>query len=376
MPTSDLDLLALGKRLHMVDDILVQMLAARHKLAGEVSRYKRKNGLPIYRPDIERKRIEEACAYGARLGLTPEYVSSIMYGVIREACMDQVIDRERNDGPIQPLTYEQQKANLLELTSSIAGTYDATYAMPYATRVLHDYEDQRLENLILEMPRGRRGRFLDLGCGTGKIAFRAAYMFKKVVGYDLSAPMLAVARQKHASRHANTDVSFVEADLDNGIPEPDESVSFVAMTLGTGSDIREIENLVEEIQRVLEPEGRFLVSFYNAGALLYEWQYVPWQLPLAAWMNIDEHTLEVPHAGKTYQVFARPRTIDEVKELFSWALAGSLDVTTYPTILPVIPNEAFVGQPSDQLARTLGDLEKQLAHGHHGAYAIVGGHKY
>jgi len=369
-----LDLVELGNRLHMVDDMLVQMLAARHLLALQVGRLKLERGDPIYRPGIEAKRIEDASQYGSRLGLSPAYVASVMYAAIRESCMDQVIQREGALGigtGVQ--TYEAQKANLRALTQRIAGTYDATYKLSPATRLYLDFEDARLEDLVQEISRDKRGRFLDLGCGTGAIAFRACYLFNSVVGYDLSPDMLSVASEKWRRDHADKDVQFKEADLEDGISEESGSASFVAMTLGTASDIKNIEHVIGEIVRVLEPRGRFLLSFYNENALLYEWKYLPWQMSLAARINLDDHCLDVRDGDQVFQVYARPYSTDGVKKLF--AGVELRNILTYPTISPVLPSEAFIGQPSERLLQTVTALDRQLSFGHHGAYIIVMGTK-
>ena len=373
MTSQNLDLHTMGARLKMVDEVLVQMLAARHRLSLQISGIKRAAGEPIYRHDIELRRIESTRRYGESLGLNPEFVAGIMYSLIRESCMDQVIDRESNPGAaasVEP--YETQKANLLKLTELIASSYDVTYHSSHATRLYERYEDAQLEDLVQGMSREQRRRFLDLGCGTGKIAFRAGYLFGSVVGYDLSPHMLEVARGKHANLHQNTNVNFVEADLESGIPEADGSVSFVAMSLGTASDIKNIAHVIAETARVLEQGGRFMFSFYNAGALLYQWQYLPWQISLAARMNLDDHCLDVYHSGKVFQVYARPYTTDEVKKMFDWS---DPKVVTYPTISSIIPNEAFIGQSSDQVVEAVTALDRQLSFGHHGAYIIVSGVK-
>ncbi|MCE9541055.1 methyltransferase domain-containing protein [Candidatus Kaiserbacteria bacterium] len=367
-----LNLPTLAGRIRMVDEFLVQLLASRHRLSLQVSASKRAGGEPVFRSEIERERIDAAAEYGAKLGLNPDFVRAIMYVVIGESCKDQIIERETYVGsPSNLLPYDEQKANLLALTKAIAKSYDVTYHSSHATRLYAAFEAAQLESLVFDM--AHRDRFVDLGCGTGTVALGAGYKFESVVGYDLSPDMLEVARAKHAEKHANTNVAFVEADLENGIPEKDASVSFVAMTLGTASDLLNIGKVISEIRRVLKPGGRFMFSFYNSAALLYQWQYLPWQFSLAAHMNHDDHCLEVEHDGRAYQIYAHPYTTDEVGKMFEWAT--SKKTVTYPTIAAIMPNETFIGQPDDRLTRTMSELDTQLSFGHYGAYIIVSGEK-
>jgi ubiquinone/menaquinone biosynthesis C-methylase UbiE/chorismate mutase len=377
----------LGGRLLLVDRILVQELAKRRDLTLLVEQEKTKTGAGIFHEQRELERLAAARAYAEELGLDPNYVNSVMYLTIREACMMQLKEREKRekrargehvepDNFVTAENYAEQKANLRALTTHIASTYDKTYREP-ATDLYLAYEDRALENVIHEMPRESRGTFVDLGCGTGNIALRAAHLFRKVVGYDLSLEMLEQARKKKNAKHWNADVEFHEQDVENGIPLPNESVSFVAMSLGTGSDVRHLDFVIAEAMRVLEANGRFLFSFYNRSALLYQWQYVPWQVGISARVNSEaSDCLEVSANGRIFQVFGKPYTIDEIRTYF--AGAGNLAVSTYPTVSSVLPSEAFLHQPQDQLARlkdTVAAIDRQLSFGHHGAYVVATGSK-
>ncbi len=92
---------------------------------------------------------------------------------------------------------------------------------------------------------------LDLACGTGDVAFLLAgrYPGGVVTGIDLSAPMLAIARERN--RHAN--VRFERGDLCN-LPFPDGSIDVVtgSYALRNAPDFRKA---VAEVHRVLSPVG-------------------------------------------------------------------------------------------------------------------------
>jgi len=58
------------------------------------------------------------------------------------------------------------------------------------------------------------GPVLDVGCGTGRVAFDLAEQGYAVVGVDVSAPMLERARQRAASENVGEDrIRWLEADI-------------------------------------------------------------------------------------------------------------------------------------------------------------------
>jgi demethylmenaquinone methyltransferase/2-methoxy-6-polyprenyl-1,4-benzoquinol methylase len=99
----------------------------------------------------------------------------------------------------------------------------------------------------------RDRRVLDLATGTGDIAFLAATQASAVVGLDITARMLELARVKRAGSGGPR---FVRGDM---VALPFGAASFDVVTTGYG--IRNVPELVpalDEIARVLRPGGRFL----------------------------------------------------------------------------------------------------------------------
>src|SRR5262245_25068993 len=88
------------------------------------------------------------------------------------------------------------------------GTYWAEHA---------DYFDKSAEpfhrRLLAAAAIGAHDRVLDIGCGTGQTTRCAAHVASagSVVGVDLSAPMLAYARQRAADEHL-ANIVFEQAD--------------------------------------------------------------------------------------------------------------------------------------------------------------------
>ena len=92
---------------------------------------------------------------------------------------------------------------------------------------------------------------VDLACGTGDVAFLLAgrYPGGVITGVDLSAPMLAIARE----RNRFTNVRFERGDLCD-LPFPDGSADVVtgSYALRNAPDLRKA---IAEVHRVLSPGG-------------------------------------------------------------------------------------------------------------------------
>jgi len=113
---------------------------------------------------------------------------------------------------------------------------------------------------------------VDLACGTGDVAFLLAgrYPGGVVTGLDLSAPMLAIARE----RNRFTNVRFERGDLCD-LPFPDGSADVVTggYALRNAPDLRKA---VAEVRRVLSPDGvaAFLDFSNPESSLLRHLQYL------------------------------------------------------------------------------------------------------
>lgn len=108
-------------------------------------------------------------------------------------------------------------------------------------------------------PAGAR-RILDLATGTGDLAFafaRAKGFEGEVLGLDISAEMVRLARKKAAARHVSNRVQFREGTaLD--VPEPDGYFDIVCAGFGV-RNFADPEKGLLEAHRVLGPGGRLVV---------------------------------------------------------------------------------------------------------------------
>jgi SAM-dependent methyltransferase len=107
-------------------------------------------------------------------------------------------------------------------------------------------------------------RVLDIACGTGNAALKAAKLGAKVVGVDLAERLVLVARQR--AQAAGLDVTFVPADAQQ-LPLDDGSVD-VALSVFGLIFAPDQQRTASELVRVLAPGGRAIVTgWVREGAL-------------------------------------------------------------------------------------------------------------
>ena len=110
------------------------------------------------------------------------------------------------------------------------------------------YPDTVLQALLERRP----SRVLDLGCGPGKLSFLLAPHVAEVVAVDLSAAMLARAKQD--PRDAQN-ITWVEANADTyAIPG-----TFDLITAGASIHWFDLDRLLERLQQHLAASGRLTI---------------------------------------------------------------------------------------------------------------------
>jgi ubiquinone/menaquinone biosynthesis C-methylase UbiE len=144
------------------------------------------------------------------------------------------VGRQRQSGGISGPSYDSVRQHY----DGVAGGYDR--------------RNRVVETCLLAVHRawlGREasGRTLEIGVGTGLNI--AHYHDAEVIGIDLSAAMLAQARQKAASPLAIADART--------LPFPSATFDTVTATLVL-SAVPDPRGVMDEVQRVLRPRGRFL----------------------------------------------------------------------------------------------------------------------
>lgn len=107
------------------------------------------------------------------------------------------------------------------------------------------------------------GRALDVGCGTGILMVELAKSFPQLelVGLDLSQAVLTVAREQIAEVQLGPRVSFQHGDAQD---MPFEDGCFdLAVSSNTLHLLKNPLYMFNEVQRVLRPTGRFIISDFR-----------------------------------------------------------------------------------------------------------------
>ena len=187
--------------------------------------------------------------------------------------------------------------------------------------------------LVASLPDLPSPACVDLACGTGDVAFLLAKRYPGgiVTGVDLSAPMLAIARERN--RYAN--VRFGRGDL-CALPFPDGSCDIVtgSYALRNAPDLREA---VAEVRRVLKPGGAaaFLDFSKPGNSSLQRMQYLLlrgwcglWGLLLHGTPEIHGYVAEslraFPDRGRLLEIFREHGFDVAATETFSLFGAVSL----------------------------------------------------
>jgi ubiquinone/menaquinone biosynthesis C-methylase UbiE len=106
---------------------------------------------------------------------------------------------------------------------------------------------------------GRGADVLEAGCGTGLLLERVARFARSARGVDLSAGMLARARDRglDVAQGSVTALPFADASFD------------VVYSVKVLAHVEDIRTALGEMSRVLRPGGYLLAEFYNTRSLRY-----------------------------------------------------------------------------------------------------------
>lgn len=135
------------------------------------------------------------------------------------------------------------------------------------------------------LPLRNRLEILDLATGTGDVALMLAQdsRVRSVMATDLSAGMLAVARQKIAAHQQQDRITVATQDATN-LTFPEGTYDAVTMAFGI-RNVPSPDACLAEIYRVLKPEGRILIlesgrppagSLLGKGHKVYTERLLPW----------------------------------------------------------------------------------------------------
>jgi ubiquinone/menaquinone biosynthesis C-methylase UbiE len=140
-----------------------------------------------------------------------------------------------------------------------AAAYDRWYATPLGQLV----DRVEKEAIFALLPELCSRRILEVGCGTGNITLPLARRGARVVGLDVSGPMLAAA-QRHA-RQQRVPLAWIRGRA-NTLPFPVNSFDGVVSILALDFMAHRPE-VLREMLRVLAPGGFLVLALLNRYSL-------------------------------------------------------------------------------------------------------------
>ena len=105
--------------------------------------------------------------------------------------------------------------------------------------------------------------FIDIGCGQGVMCNLAAQRNARVIGMDMSFNSLQVSKRGSLELGTKQKISFVQADAEN-LPFKDSMLDIV-LSIGVLHHTPSIQNGINEIIRILKPDGEITVMLYRRG---------------------------------------------------------------------------------------------------------------
>lgn len=144
---------------------------------------------------------------------------------------------------------------------------DGKQAREYETSLHKDERQERFEAFLLEsISPGKKMRICELCCGPGNNIALLASMVGEYWAVDLSKEMIAICREKF-SKNKTLRLKVASA-TDTGFPTG--YFDYIIIRMGI-HHIREKDQVVDEVYRLLKPSGRFLVidKFYLSKAEMY-----------------------------------------------------------------------------------------------------------
>lgn len=132
------------------------------------------------------------------------------------------------------------------------------------------------DSLMGKIPGCSPETIVDLGCGTGHFSKSLSHKFPQAnyIGIDLSEGMVRFAKYHHSSEYI-----WLTGDADS-LPFKNDSIDLIFSSLAI-QWCANLPNLMQEIKRVLSPNGRFVFSTLLDGSL-HELK--------AAWSEVDDKT--------------------------------------------------------------------------------------
>src|ERR1700753_3924959 len=159
-----------------------------------------------------------------------------------------------------PYTAEQgtKKEQVADMFNNISKTYDfLNHFLSLGIDIIWR------KKAINELKKDKPALILDVATGTGDFAFEALSILKpeKIVGVDISAGMLDIAKQKIEKRGKS---GQFEVELGDSEKLPFSDNMFDAVTVAYGvRNFEDLEKGLTDMQRVLKPGGKSVILEFS-----------------------------------------------------------------------------------------------------------------
>jgi len=175
-----------------------------------------------------------------------------------------------------------------------ADLYDVTYAeKPY------DAECDVLERVFREHGTRPIGEVLDLGCGTGSHAMHLSRRGYRLVGVDVSAAMLARAKEKLLAGKPASPVELVEGDVRTvELGRTFDAALMMFAVLGYQTSNRDVAAALENARRHLAPGSLLALDVWYGPAVLAQRPATRFRtrpVPGGQLLRLSEGDLDVRH---------------------------------------------------------------------------------
>jgi len=200
---------------------------------------------------------------------------------------------------------------------SIVPTYD------FINRVLSMGIDIRWRKKLITMLGDVKGkRVLDICCGTGDLSRAIGEHGGKVTSLDFSMNMLKTGIRNQA---------ITEAIAADAAHLPFKTDTFDAVTISFGiRNIPDLENFIQEVKRVLKPEGNFTIleltrPRHKIVRFVYN-IYLRIALPLIGGIISGQHRA-YRYLSRTIATFINPPSIEGMLEKYGFVLVNNHALT-------------------------------------------------
>jgi ubiquinone/menaquinone biosynthesis C-methylase UbiE len=134
---------------------------------------------------------------------------------------------------------------------------------------------------VARLLRGKRGKLLEIGCGSGRLLISLAEQFDQLDGFDLAARRVELGSRVIAERypHLAGKVRLSAGDADQPFPYPDASFD-VVIACAVIEHCVNVFTVMDELARVTRPGGHLVVTVPNICYIKHVVDLLRGRLPL------------------------------------------------------------------------------------------------